>query len=94
MKAGFYKIKLLLIVALIGLMPFSYAKDKDDVSLEQASETIRKETKGQVLSATTKTYKGVKSHRIQVLTESGRVKVYQVPANKNKKASINCRLFL
>jgi hypothetical protein len=76
--------KLLIIMTLLLLMPISYANE-DEISLEQASESIRKESKGQVLSATTKNYKGVKTHRIQVLTESGRVKVYQVPANKQQQ---------
>ena len=68
----------------MGSMQFSYGNNKDDVTLEQASETIRKDTKGKVLSATTSYKNGIKSHRIQVLTKSGRVKVYQVPANKNQ----------
>lgn len=82
MKLYTFKMKLLIIMTLLFSIPISYAQN-DEVSLEQASETIRKESKGQVLSATTKNYNGVKTHRIQVLTESGRVKVYQVPANKN-----------
>lgn len=82
MKAYLSKVKLLMIITLMGVIQFSYAKDKDYISLEQASESIRKESKGQVLSATTNDYNGVKTHRIQVLTESGRVKVYQVPAFK------------
>jgi len=81
--------KLLIIMTLLLLMPFSYANNDDEVSLEQATESIRKESQVQVLSATTNNYRGVKSHRIQVLTESGRVKVYQVPANKNEQPNSN-----
>jgi hypothetical protein len=65
------KVKFFVVIFLLGFMQFSLAKNKQDISLEQASETIRKESKGQVLSATTNRYNGVTSHRIQVLTESG-----------------------
>lgn len=82
MKVYSFKIKFILTIGLLGLMPFSYANNKDEISLEQASETIRKQTSGKVLSATTKKYNGIKSHRIQVLTESGRVKIYKVPVEK------------
>ena len=75
------KIKLLLTLLLLCFMQFAVAKD--EISLEQASESIRKESKGQVVSATTSTHKGVKTHRIKVLTKSGRVKVYNVPVSKN-----------
>jgi hypothetical protein len=84
MKAYSFKIKLLLIISLLGLVQISYADNKDKVSLEQASEKIRKQSKGKVLSATTKNHNGIESHRIQVLTKSGRIKIYQVPTNKNQ----------
>ncbi len=53
---------------------------KKPVSLEDASEMIRHSTQGKVLSAKTKENNGAQSHRIRVLTPSGRVKVYNVPA--------------
>jgi len=75
-------LKVIIVITLLGFVQCLYAQNNDFVSLEEASETIRKESKGQVLSATTNQYNGVTSHRIQVLTKSGRVKVYQVPAYK------------
>ena len=83
------KIQTLLVILLLGFMQFSLAKKKDHTSLEEASEAVRKSTNGKVLSAKTTGDKGSQSHRIQVLTPSGRVKVYQVPASKKKDSRTN-----
>jgi len=55
---------------------------KDTISLEQASEMVRLETKGKVLSAKTTNFNGIKAHRIQILTPSGRVKIFQIPLHR------------
>ncbi len=55
------------------------AGNKDTISLEQASEMVRLQSKGKVLSARTTNFNGGKTHRIQVLTPSGRVKIFQIP---------------
>ncbi|MCB1595799.1 MAG: hypothetical protein KDI76_12890, partial [Xanthomonadales bacterium] len=52
------------------------------MSLEDATEYVRSTSKGKVLSAKTNINEGKKSHRIQVLTPSGRVRVYQIDAQK------------
>lgn len=62
----------------------SAADQKSTVTLEQASEMIRQQSKGKVLSARTTNFDGGRTHRIQVLTPSGRVKIFQIPMNKDK----------
>jgi hypothetical protein len=57
-----------------------YAGAKFSVTLEQAADQVRKSSNGRILSARTTKFKGQFSHRIQVLTPSGRVKIVQIPA--------------
>ena len=79
------KSQFLLFILIMGFGQFSVAAKKQQVSLEEASELIRHSTQGKVLSARTTGKDNLKSHRIQVLTPSGRIKVYQVPANNSQK---------
>ena len=71
----------------------SYAKSSTKISLEQASEQIRKQSKGKVLSAKTKrTINGERIHEIKILTPNGRVKTHSVRARKslqNNNFSVN-----
>jgi len=60
-------------------MNISYAKVTPHITLEQASETVRKKSKGKVLSARTiRTINGTKIHKIKILTPDGRVKMHSV----------------
>jgi hypothetical protein len=62
----------------------SYAKSSPKISLEQASEQIRKQSKGKVLSArTTRTINGARIHKIKILTPNGRVKTHSVRARES-----------
>ncbi len=74
---------LLLLMLTIGL-PVNAADKKKIVSLEQASELVRQQSEGKVLSARTTNFNGNRTHRIQVLTPSGRVKIFQIPLNKDR----------
>lgn len=71
----------------------SLAKPPTKVSLEQASESVRIQSKGKVLSArTTRTINGTKIHKIKILTPNGRVKTHSVHARaslKNNNFSAN-----
>lgn len=71
----------------------SYAKSSTKISLEQASEQIRKQSKGKVLSArTTRTINGTRIHKIKILTPNGRVKTHSVSAREslqNNNFSVN-----
>ncbi len=53
------------------------------VTLDEAVEQVRDDTKGQVLSAQTVTVAGRRIHRIKVLMPDGRVRIVQVPAGKS-----------
>ena len=78
--------KLLIIVACFMLMMTtnSYAKSPTKISLEQASETIRKQSKGKVLSARTiRNITGTKTHKIKILTPDGRVKMHTIQERKS-----------
>jgi hypothetical protein len=79
----------IILILFIGFSSELVAKNKSDVSLEEASEFIRQQSQGKVLSAKTTHFNGARMHRIQVLTPSGRVKVFQVPAYKepNKQST-------
>lgn len=83
-----YTIKLifmkLIFILFIMVSPQIFAEKKQAMSLEEAAEFVRKSSKGKILSARTTKYKGETSHRIQVLTPSGRVKIIQVPIYKFK----------
>ena len=75
------------IVIFAGLLSFTaplFATDKVKISLKEASEFIRKTTKGSILTTSTSTINGVKTHRFKVLTPSGRVQIFQVPIYRNK----------
>jgi hypothetical protein len=62
----------------------SYAKSPPKISLEQASEQIRKQSKGKVLSArTTRTINGARIHKIKILTPNGRVKTHSVQSRES-----------
>ncbi len=76
------KIFALFALFLVSTSPLNAADKKGSVSLEQASEMVRLQSKGKVLSARTTNFNGGKTHRIQVLTPSGRVKIFQIPSTK------------
>lgn len=78
------KIFVLSMLFLVNNPTVNAADKKNTVTLEQASEMVRKQSKGKVLSARTTNFNGGRTHRIQVLTPSGRVKIFQVPVNKDK----------
>lgn len=82
MCKGVNKIRLLLLILILGISQIAVSKDSNPMSLEEASDHIRETTNGKVLSARTVRSKNSKSHRIQVLTPTGRVKVYMVPAQE------------
>ena len=73
------KILVLLMLFLSNNSIIYAAGKKGTISLEQASEMVRLQSKGKVLSARTTNFNGGKNHRIQVLTPSGRVKIFQIP---------------
>ncbi len=74
----------LLVLFLANTSFLNAAGKKDTTSLEQASEMVRLQSKGKVLSARTTNFNGGKAHRIQVLTPSGRVKIFQIPISESK----------
>ena len=76
--------KLLLTLLLFGFVTVSHAKPPKEISLADASEIVRNKTNGKILSARTSRVNGQNLHKIQVLTQSGRVKIYRVPAQKNR----------
>lgn len=78
-------LNLFLTILLASFSQSTVARNKSNVSLEDASEFIREQSKGKVLSARTTNFNGEKKHRIQVLTPSGRVKIFQVPTYINPK---------
>ncbi|MCB1586342.1 MAG: hypothetical protein R3F25_06500 [Gammaproteobacteria bacterium] len=79
-----FKLKPLFVILLLlcSFSAFSQIKNNNEMSLEDATEYVRSTSKGKVLSAKTNVNQGKKSHRIQVLTPSGRVRVYQIDAQK------------
>ncbi len=81
MKKRMAKITCGLLIGLFLATQLSFAQGRKEVSLAQASEHIRNDTKGKILSAKTTEINGRKTHKIQVLTPSGRVKVYQIPVS-------------
>lgn len=77
-----YQFRLIVFVLLTMTLSYAIAQENKVVNLAEASEYVRKNENGKVLSAKTISLNGVKVHRIQVLTKTGRVKVYQVPTRK------------
>jgi len=78
-------------ISLIILLIFSQiavAEKKFDITLKEASEFVRLQTNGKILSARTTNFNRLKAHRIQVLTTSGRIKIYQVPVNRQKNKPV------
>jgi hypothetical protein len=88
-----YKLFIIFTGVMIMMARNSYAKSSTKISLEQASEQIRKQSKGKVLSAKTKrTINGERIHEIKILTPNGRVKTHSVRARKslqNNNFSVN-----
>lgn len=79
-----YKLFALLILFIFTVNNSSHAKVTPHVTLEQASESIRKQSKGKVLSARTiRTINGTKLHKIKILTPDGRVKMHTVNYRKS-----------
>lgn len=82
-----FTIKFLLVLSFIGFGQFSYAKEEKPMNLEDATSFIQKNSQGKILSAKTLHKNGVNTHRIKVITPSGRVKVFKVPSNNSTKQS-------
>lgn len=59
------------------------------MNLEDATMHVRESTKGKILSAKTTVSQGQKVHRIQVLTQKGRVKIYRIPAQNGSQSGYN-----
>jgi hypothetical protein len=96
MKKYLITIQSFLKVTLISMLLFTsnlvLAEKKLSVTLEQAAEHVRKAEDGKILSARTTYFNGQLSHRIQVLTASGRVKIVQIPTsrlNSNNYTNLN-----
>jgi len=91
------KITSALLIGLLIVAPISLAQSKKEVSLADASKSVRLNTQGKILSAKTTQSNGRKTHKIQVLTPSGRVKTFRVPVNngndnRNSSSRNNARL--
>jgi hypothetical protein len=82
---GLRTIKMILKITMLSILlvasNFALAEKKLSVTLEQAAEQVRKSEDGKILSAKTTYFNGQLSHRIQVLTPSGTVKIIQVPTS-------------
>lgn len=75
------KFLLLLMLLLSNNSPLIASDNEGGISLEQASEMVRLKSKGRILSARTDINKGKQTHRIQVLTPTGRVKIFQISSS-------------
>jgi len=82
-------IKFILITVLISLVTIVQAQTSKSVSLEDASKSIQSKSNGKILSAKTSFLNNQKTHKIKVLLPSGRIKVYQIPANKSPRKQRN-----
>ena len=60
---------------------FRIAKD-DGMTLSEAIESVRRQTGGQIVSASTKVSNGRETHHVKVLTKDGKVKTVKVPGRK------------
>lgn len=85
MKKTFTTFQKAILIIVMAFMQVSLAAGNNNTSLEEASEQIRTSTQGKILSAKTIGNNNQKTHRIQVLTPSGRVKIYNVPATQNNR---------
>lgn len=81
------KAQSILFIVLMGFVQFSVAENKPVITLEEASKQVLKTSKGKILSAKTTNSNGQKTHRIQVLTPTGRVKIFQIPATNPRYKS-------
>lgn len=70
------RLKMVVLASGIALMPFL----AHGVSLSQAVAKVKQQTDGRVVSAETVSKGGGEIHRIRVLTDTGRVKLYQIDA--------------
>lgn len=61
---------------------FRVAQNSNGMTLSQAIESVRRQTGGQIVSATTKVSNGQETHHIKVLTKDGKVKTVKVPGRK------------
>ena len=81
----------LLLTSLLLAAALTLAKDVNETSLAQASERVRNSTKGKILSAKTVNSNGQITHKIQVLTPSGRVKMIRVPKKQDTQDYSNTK---
>ncbi len=89
MREMMIKLYCIILIGLLVVAPTCTAKNKKEVSLADASQAVRLETKGKILSARTMKSSGRATHKIQVLTPSGRVKTFRVPVNQSNHNSRN-----
>ncbi len=89
MKKMTIKLCCAVLIGLLAIVPISMAKNKKTVSLAEASQAVRLKTKGKILSARTIHSDGHATHKIQVLTPSGRVKTIKVPVNQSNYSTRN-----
>ncbi len=61
---------------------FRIAQNSNGKTLSEAIESVRRQTGGQIVSATTKVSNGQETHHIKVLTKDGKVKTVKVPGRK------------
>ncbi len=91
MKKMTIKLYSVVLIGLLLIAPITTAKNNKEVSLAEASQAIRLETKGKIISARTMNSNGHSTHKIQVLTPSGRVKTFRVPVNQSNQKNHNSR---
>lgn len=58
--------------------PSYYAKPTGGITLEQAADTVRRQTGGRILSATPENKGGQRGYTVRVLVDGKRVKQYYV----------------
>jgi len=58
---------------------YRIAQNGNGMSLSQAIESVRRQTGGQIVSATTKVKNGRETHHIKVLTKDGKVRTFRFP---------------
>jgi len=61
---------------------FRVAQNNGGKSLSQAIEQVRRQTGGQILSATTKVKGNREVHHVKVLTKDGKVRTVKVPGRR------------
>jgi len=78
---------ILILSLLYSLLPGAAAagEHKNGFTLDEAVHEIRAQTGGRILSAKTTRSNGKRIHQIRVLTKDGRVRHFQLEANRKRK---------